>query len=248
MKAGVAAALVACREAAAWGCAGDVVVAAVADEEHASLGVREALESLSADAAIVTEPTEMELAVAHKGFVWLEIEVTGQAAHGSRPAPRRGRDREERPDSRRHRASSTSALGEREHPLLGAGSVHASLIEGGVELSTYPGPLHDRAGAAHAAGGDGGDVEGEMAELLAAARGDPELVAESRTLLVREPFEIAPDAEIVGIVRDGRRGVGSAAGRRRELLGRLGLHRRRGHPDRAVRSRAARARMPSRSG
>ena len=56
-----------------------------ADEEHASIGVREALESLRADAAIVTEPTEMELAVAHKGFVWLEIEVTGQAAHGSRP-------------------------------------------------------------------------------------------------------------------------------------------------------------------
>ena len=85
MKAGVAAALIAAREAARLGLAGDVVVAAVADEEHASLGVQEALRHVSADAAVVTEPTELELVVAHKGFVWSEIEVTGRAAHGSRP-------------------------------------------------------------------------------------------------------------------------------------------------------------------
>ena len=85
MKAGLAAALLACREAAARGLAGDVVVAAVADEEHASLGVQEVLGAVAADAAIVTEPTELELIVAHKGFVWAEIEVTGRAAHGSRP-------------------------------------------------------------------------------------------------------------------------------------------------------------------
>ena len=43
MKVGVAAALIACREASRSGSPGDVVVAAVADEEHASLGVQEAL-------------------------------------------------------------------------------------------------------------------------------------------------------------------------------------------------------------
>src|SRR5919201_2025298 len=85
MKAGVAAALLACREAARLGLAGDVVVAAVADEEHASIGVQEALRHVHADAAVVTEPTELELAVAHKGFIWSEIEVTGRSAHGSRP-------------------------------------------------------------------------------------------------------------------------------------------------------------------
>src|SRR5215207_6495596 len=85
MKAGLAAALITAREAARLGLAGDVVVAAVADEEHASLGVQEALRHVTADAAVVTEPTELELAVAHKGFVWSEIEVTGRSAHGSRP-------------------------------------------------------------------------------------------------------------------------------------------------------------------
>ena len=85
MKAGLAAALIAARDASRLGLAGDVVVAAVADEEHASLGIQEALRHVSADAAVVTEPTELELTVAHKGFVWSEIEVTGRAAHGSRP-------------------------------------------------------------------------------------------------------------------------------------------------------------------
>src|SRR5438067_8336713 len=85
MKAGVAAALMAAREVSRLGLAGDVVVAAVADEEHASLGIQEALRCVSADAAVVTEPTELELAVAHKGFFWSEIEVVGRSAHGSRP-------------------------------------------------------------------------------------------------------------------------------------------------------------------
>src|SRR5215212_12106883 len=85
MKSGLAAALLAVRELARAGLAGDVVVAAVADEEHASLGVQEVLAAVPADAAIVTEPTELELIVAHKGFVWAEVELTGRAAHGSRP-------------------------------------------------------------------------------------------------------------------------------------------------------------------
>ena len=88
MKAGLAAALVACRDAAAAGIAGEVVVAAVADEEHASIGVQEVLAHLAGttfDAAVVTEPTELAVGTGHRGFVWTEVTVTGVAAHGSRP-------------------------------------------------------------------------------------------------------------------------------------------------------------------
>ena len=145
MKSGLASALIACRESP-----GDVVVAAVADEEHASLGVQEVLGSVTADAAIVTEPTELELIVAHKGFVWIEIEVEGRAAHGSRY--------EEGVDAIVKAGPILTGIGEldaslgaRTHPLLGRGSVHASLIDGGAEMSSYPGALHDRAGAADAA-------------------------------------------------------------------------------------------------
>jgi len=193
MKAGLAAALLACREAAGRSLAGDVVVAAVADEEHASLGVQEALAAVRADAAVVTEPTEMEVVVAHKGFVWAEIEVTGRAAHGSRPhlgvdailkmgAVLNGLEELDR------------ELAERPHPMLGRGSLHASLIEGGVELSSYPAQCTLSVERRTLPGETAADVEAEVAALIGGADGS------QRTLLVREPFSIDPAAEIVSLV------------------------------------------------
>jgi acetylornithine deacetylase/succinyl-diaminopimelate desuccinylase family protein len=202
MKSGVASALVACREAAALGLAGDVVVAAVADEEHASLGVQEALRAVQADAAIVTEPTELEVIVAHKGFVWMEIEVTGKAAHGSRP--QLGVDAIVKTGPILTALGALDeALGARTHDLLGPGSVHASTIEGGVELSSYPGRCVLGLERRTLPGDTAASVEAEIAALLDECRkADPELVAEQRTLLVREPFAVSPDAEIVAAVQD----------------------------------------------
>jgi len=200
MKAGLAAALVACREAAARPLAGDVVVAAVADEEHASLGVQEALRAVRADAAIVTEPTELELIVAHKGFVWAQVEVTGRAAHGSRP--HLGVDAIVKAGPILTALGALDvALGERTHPLVGRGSVHASLIEGGSELSTYPARCVVGLERRTLPGETAADVEAELAAVLDACRAaDPELVVAQRTLLVREPFDVPRDAEIVAVV------------------------------------------------
>jgi acetylornithine deacetylase len=201
MKAGVAAALVACREAADLGLRGDVVVAAVADEEHASLGIQEVLRAVAADAAIVTEPTELELVVAHKGFVWMRVEIEGRAAHGSRP--HLGVDAIVKAGPILTALGALDeALAARTHPLLGRGSVHASAIEGGGELSSYPArctlALERRTLPGESAAG----VEAELAALLDACRAnDPDLRATQSTLLVREPFEIARDAALVEVVR-----------------------------------------------
>src|SRR6266536_4926804 len=136
MKASLAAIMLTAREAPPL--KGDLIITAVADEEVASLGTSAVLEKYRADYAIVTEPTELRLCLAHKGFVWLEVETTGVAAHGSRadlgvdaialmgPVLTHILDLE-----------NTLKAGRR-HPLLGTGSIHASLIEGGQELSTYP--------------------------------------------------------------------------------------------------------------
>jgi acetylornithine deacetylase len=200
MKAGVAAALIAAREASRLGLAGDVVVAAVADEEHASLGVREALRRVSADAAIVTEPTELELVVAHKGFVWGEIEVTGRSAHGSRPhlgvdaILKMGAVLNELEQLDRSPAART-------HLLLGRASVHASLIEGGVELSSYPAQCTLGLERRTLPGETGEQIEAELAGVLERCReADSEFEATQRTLLVREPFEIDQQEELVALV------------------------------------------------
>ena len=200
MKAGLAAALVACREAAALGLAGDVVVAAVADEEYASLGVQEALAAVEADAAVVTEPTELALVTAHKGFIWAEIEVTGRAAHGSRP--HLGVDAIVKAGPILTALGALdAALGERTHPLVGRGSVHASLIEGGGELSSYPARCVLGLERRTVPGETAATVESELAALLDRCRAeDPELDATHRTLLVRDPFEVPQDSELVRTV------------------------------------------------
>ena len=150
------------------------MVAAVADEEHASLGVQEVLAAVEADAAIVTEPTELELIVAHKGFVWAEIEVTGRAAHGSRPLL--GVDAIVKTGPILTALGALDdALREHTHPLLGRGSVHASLIEGGAEMSSYPGRCVLGLERRTLPGETVADIEAEVEALIAAGRAaDPE--------------------------------------------------------------------------
>ena len=116
-----------------------VIIAAVADEEYESLGLRSLLDSgLSADAAIVTEPTRLAICPAHRGFAWIDVAFTGRAAHGSRY--------DIGIDAILHAGLLLAELDELEqtrsdgltHPLLGRASLHASKIHGGVGMSTYP--------------------------------------------------------------------------------------------------------------
>jgi acetylornithine deacetylase len=202
MKGGLAAALIAARDASSLGLAGDLVVAAVADEEHASLGVQEVLRRLSADAAVVTEPTELELAVAHKGFVWSEIVVAGRSAHGSRP--HLGVDAIVKMGAVLNELGGLDrALAGSDHPLLGRASVHASLIEGGIEFSSYPARCKLALERRTLPGETGEQIDAEIEALLERCRAaDPEFVGSHRTLLVREPFEIGQDAEFVTLVAD----------------------------------------------
>ena len=139
MKAGVAAMCAAAARAAAMGIDGEVIVAAVADEEYQSIGTRALVESgIRADAAIVTEPTRLAVCPAHRGFAWLELVVHGTAAHGSRWDI--GVDAITLAamviaEVERHQQE---VLTRKSHPLLGRPSVHASLVSGGIGLSTYP--------------------------------------------------------------------------------------------------------------
>jgi acetylornithine deacetylase len=79
------------------------------------------------------------------------------------------------------------------HPLVGAASLHASLIEGGRELSSYP----DRCSLQIERRSIPGEIDGvasrEVAQILESLRSrDPEFVAASRTMFARAPYEIDP--------------------------------------------------------
>ena len=140
MKSGVAAMCAAtARVAARGGLAGEVIIAAVVDEEYESAGTRSLVASgVRADAAVVTEPTRLAICPAHKGFAWLDVVVHGHAAHGSRY--------DVGIDAIRHAGLLLAELDAYEehtlvrhtHPLLGHASLHASHVEGGSGMSTYP--------------------------------------------------------------------------------------------------------------
>jgi acetylornithine deacetylase len=195
MKGGLAAAMLAA--ASVRGLAGDVVVAAVIDEEAAASGTKALLASgVRADAAIVTEPTELDVAIAHKGFVGFELETTGRAAHGSRPD--RGIDAIARMGPVLvELAALVDRLGAMPgHPLLGPASLHTSLIEGGQEFSSYPERCLLTGEWRTLPGQSPSDVEEEL--LAAIARSG--VGAELRLLFTGDPFETSEDEEIVQIV------------------------------------------------
>jgi acetylornithine deacetylase len=194
MKAGLAAIMVAGAEAVRAGLRGDVIVTAVCDEEVASIGTARVAERYRADAAIVSEPTELRLALAHKGFVGFEVETKGRAAHGSRPDL--GVDAIahmghvlvgiESLDARL-RASPT-------HPLLGSGSLHASVIEGGQEYSSYPERCLLKGERRTIPGETEAHVEGELRALLG------EIDGEIRVVVARRPFETPAESPIAELV------------------------------------------------
>lgn len=140
MKGGVAAMCAAAWRAARAGTLpGEVVVAAVADEEWGSLGTEAVLASgVRADAAVVTEPTALAIAPAHRGFAWVELTVHGRAAHGSRYDLGEDAIRLAAHVLVELDALERDVLQLRTHPLLGHASLHAATIEGGVGFSTYP--------------------------------------------------------------------------------------------------------------
>jgi len=203
MKGGLAAVMIAGATAAAdrGRLRGDVVVTAVADEEHASEGVQAVLRRFGADACVVTEPTHLRACVAHKGFVWAELETRGRAAHGSRPDLGVDAIAGMGPVLAQIAALQTRLDGA-PHPLLGPASLHASVIGGGQELSSYPARCVLGVERRTLPGETVEDVRRELEGLLDAARdADPRLETELRMGLRRAPFEVAPDAEIVRVLR-----------------------------------------------
>ena len=202
MKGGLAACIIAARTLAGEErLAGDIVVAAVSDEETESIGMQEVLRHMTTDAAIVTEPTELEVCLAHKGFAWIEVETHGRAAHGSRfdlgvdANIRMGRVLYELETLERALRASAP------HPLVGPPSLHVGRIEGGTGASIYAAKC--RIEIEHRT------VPGESAEhALAEINGildrlrkdDATFEATARMVLAREPFEVARDAPIVQAV------------------------------------------------
>lgn len=210
MKGGLAAILVAGAAARRRGLRGDVIVTAVVDEEFASIGTGAIVGRWRADGAIVTEPTELDICTAHKGFAWFTAETRGVAAHGSRP--------DLGVDAIVKMGKVLVGLEELDlalraafpHRLLGTGSVHASLIEGGQELSSYPERCSLGIERRTIPGETVQRVEAELPAIFARiAAQDPTFQASVTTGLTRESFEVSLQEPIAqAVLRHAQRLLG----------------------------------------
>lgn len=203
MKAGLAACIAAAKALCDMDgqLAGDVLVVAAADEEEASVGMQAVLEQFHADAAIVTEPTELQLCLAHKGFAWVEVEVPGVAAHGS--LMERGVDANLRMGQLLARlAGLEQEIRTRApHPVLGSGSMHVARLQGGAGWSTYASRSVAQIERRLLPGEDGQlavrDIEGLLEGLEASS---PDMAGRARLVLERPAFEAFADSKIVSVV------------------------------------------------
>ena len=181
---------------------GDLLLSTVADEEYASLGTADIARRYHPDAAIVTEPTELQVATAHKGFVWMEVTTLGKAAHGSRP--QLGIDANMRMGRFLHELDRLEQdLRAREpHPLIGPPTLHPALIKGGramsviadrcelcVERRTIPGETEAQAIA---------EIQALIDRLSAS---DETFRAMVKSFFARDPFEVSSAAPIVTAIQ-----------------------------------------------
>jgi len=213
MKGGIAAMCAAAWRAAQAGARGEIIIAAVADEEYESLGTRTLLErGVRADACVVTEPTRLSIMPAHRGFVWLEVDVAGRAAHGSRW--------DIGVDAIRHAglllaeldAYDAEVLPARTHPLLGRGSLHASLIHGGIGMSTYPDRCVLKLERRTIPGESAADALEEVKRLCDRIRARrASFAADVRLLVTQGPSDVAVDSPLV-------QGLGEALRERGEAV------------------------------
>ena len=182
---------------------GDVILAAVCDEEFASIGTEKLMEETSADAAIIGEFTASNIQVAHKGFAWIDIETRGVAAHGS--LYQVGVDAIA---NMGHVLIGIEALQnilmEDVHPLVGPGSIHASIIQGGRELSTYPDHCLLQVERRLIPGETRANVDEEMNALLQTLReGDPKFQGDHKITFYRGAMEVSPEEEICQLIKEG---------------------------------------------
>ncbi|HJY86586.1 MAG TPA: M20/M25/M40 family metallo-hydrolase [Candidatus Acidoferrales bacterium] len=180
-----------------------LLLAAVVDEESNSIGTEALLSEYSAETAVVLEPTDLRLVVAHKGYAWFEITTHGRAAHGSLPAEGR--------DAIRMMGRVLNLLDALDrklaqlppHERLGRSSLHASLIRGGQELSSYPAECRLAIERRTLPDESDAEVEAELRTLLEGLEArDAEFRGTLRCLGSRPPFEISPEAPIAAAMAE----------------------------------------------
>lgn len=204
MKSGIAVMMVALDRAKGLKLKGDVILSAVADEEMNSIGTEQLIAAgWRADAALVAEPTEMDIVHHHKGYTLFEVDIHGSAAHGSRPdlgvdaVCKAGHflvelDRHAQELKKRFEAAEVENS---------VGNIHVGTIKGGEEVNSYPARCNISIEHRTVGSEPTETVKEDLLKILTKlSRTVPDFKFDLRTTFARSPFSIARDHEFVKLV------------------------------------------------
>lgn len=173
----------------------EIWLAAAADEEYAFQGVTKLCEGLVADAAVVSEPTEMRAVIASKGCLRWKINSHGRAAHSSKPHLGI--------NAIAHMAEAIRAIehdpalrNAQPHPLVGRPTANVGVITGGVQVNFVPDECTIQVDRRLIPGESIRDVLADYRRLLdQLERDNPQMrFTMEEPMLEDEPLETAPDS------------------------------------------------------
>lgn len=190
---------------------GDLILSFVADEEFESIGAQALVKKVKADAAIVTEPTDLNLCLAHRGFGVFKLTTKGKTAHGGR--------HEHGVDANLLMGSVLSELNklaqllpeETNHPLCGQASLHVPLISGGRSLFVYSNNCTIHIERRTIPGDTKEKVTDELQSIIDRLSSEnPEFRATLEDEIWRSPYEIKASSPIVSATKAAAESLGEA--------------------------------------
>ena len=119
---------------------GDLVFAGVIDEEDKSEGTRALIkQGITADGAIVGEPTELDIHIGHRGLEWFEFTFHGKTVHGGKQKDGINAISKAAKFINRLEEQLIPKIESRSHPVTGSSSMNYGYINGGTQPSTVAG-------------------------------------------------------------------------------------------------------------
>ena len=96
----------------------------------------------SSDLTLVLEPTQLGVVTAHKGALWLDVETTGVACHGSTPDKGRNAVYDMRRVLQLIEEKIIPSLKQKSHAKLGSPTLNVGTISGGSKINIVPDRCH----------------------------------------------------------------------------------------------------------
>ncbi|HED24800.1 MAG TPA: M20 family peptidase [Firmicutes bacterium] len=196
--------------------AGDLIFAGVINEEQQSEGTEFIVRNgPEADAAIVGEPTGMDIAAGHRGLEWIDINVIGRTTHGGTPTEGVNAISKAARLIYKIETELIPKFKDRCHPLIGEPLLNFGVIKGGDQPSSVAGlcriSIDRRWSPLETFDGIMEELEEIIAELH---REDPDFRAEVKRyfegseMLLHEPLEIDLGHPIVKALQEALRAAG----------------------------------------